>query len=108
MRRGESNIVYLTDIVVGYLTAVVSRPQELLSSFSRPQISCSCFLTSLAIFKLRPLRKFSKHHCCKRFEVNEMRMLRWLCGVKRKDEIRNEYIRGAAGVAIISREVTER
>ena len=38
---------------------------------------------------------------------NEMRALRCMCGVTRKDKINNEYIRGAAAVANISGNVTE-
>ena len=40
-----------------------------------------------------------------RIEVNEMRMLRWMCGVTRKDKIRNEHIRGATKVARASGEM---
>ena len=43
-----------------------------------------------------------------RIEVNEMRMLRWMCGVTRKDTIRNEHIRGTTKVVQASRKITER
>ena len=44
----------------------------------------------------------------KRIEVTEMRMLRWMCGVTRKDKIRNEHIRGTTRVAQASKQITER
>ena len=37
-----------------------------------------------------------------------MRMLRWMCGVTRKDNIRNEHIRGTTKVVQASRKITER
>ena len=36
-----------------------------------------------------------------------MRMLRWMCGVTRKDKIRNECIRGTTRVAQASKEIPE-
>ena len=43
-----------------------------------------------------------------RLEVNEMRMLRWMCGVTRKDNIRNEHIRGTTRVVQASKKITEK
>ena len=37
-----------------------------------------------------------------------MRMLRWMCGVTRKDKIRNEHIRGTTKVVQAPRKITER
>ena len=43
-----------------------------------------------------------------RLEVNEMRMLRWMCGVTRRDKIRNEHIRGTTRVVQASKKITEK
>ena len=43
-----------------------------------------------------------------RIEVNEMRILRWMCGVTRKYKNRNEHIRGTTKVVQASRKITER
>ena len=37
-----------------------------------------------------------------------MRMLRLMCGVTRRDKIRNEHIRGTTRVALASKKITER
>ena len=40
-------------------------------------------------------------------EVKEMRMLRWVCGVTRRDKIRNEHIIGTTRVVQASRNITK-
>ena len=44
----------------------------------------------------------------KRIEVTEIIMLRWMCGVTRKDKIRNEHIRGTTRMAQASKKITMR
>ena len=44
----------------------------------------------------------------KKVDVAQMRMLRWMCGVTRKDKIQNELIRGTVKVAQISSKMQER
>ena len=41
----------------------------------------------------------------KKFDVAEMRMLRWMSGVTKMDRIRNERIRGTTKVGEISKKV---
>ena len=43
-----------------------------------------------------------------RLEVNKMRILRWMCGVTRRDKIQNEHIRGSTRVGQASKNVTEK
>ena len=43
-----------------------------------------------------------------KLNVAEMKMLRWACGVTRKDKIRNERIRGTIKVTEISKKIQER
>ena len=43
-----------------------------------------------------------------KLEVEEMRMLRWMCGVTKLDKIRNERIRGTTKVGEITKKVQER
>ena len=43
-----------------------------------------------------------------RFGKQEMKMLRWMAGVTRKDRIRDEYVRGSAGVRSVHKIVRGR
>ena len=43
----------------------------------------------------------------RKLDVAEMRMLRWMCGVTRRDRIRNEVIRGTTKVREISDKMQE-
>ena len=42
-----------------------------------------------------------------RIEVNEMRTLRWMCRMTRKDKIMNEHIIGTTKVAQTSKKIME-
>ena len=44
----------------------------------------------------------------RRLEVNEMRMLRGMCAVAKKDKIRNEHVRGSVKVAPVTTKITEK
>ena len=43
-----------------------------------------------------------------RLEVNEMKMLRWMCRVTTRDKIRNEHIRGTTRVVQAYNKITEK
>ncbi|XP_047004802.1 uncharacterized protein LOC124623054 [Schistocerca americana] len=43
----------------------------------------------------------------RKMEVAEMRMLRWMCGLTRKDRIRNEFVRGAVKVGPMGKKIQE-
>ena len=43
----------------------------------------------------------------KRLEVQEMRMLRWMNGITRRDKVENRYVRGSMKVANIKDRITE-
>ena len=51
-----------------------------------------------------PLKKNQE----RKLEVEEMKMLRWICRVTKMDKIRNERIRGTAKVEKISKNIQER
>ena len=51
-----------------------------------------------------PLKKTQE----RKLEVEEMKMLRWMCGVTKMDKIRIERIRGTAKVEKISKKIQER
>ena len=44
----------------------------------------------------------------RRLEVNEMRMLRWMCRFTKKDKIRNEHVRGSVKVEPVTTKMTEK
>ena len=43
-----------------------------------------------------------------RLNVNEMRMLRWTCGVRRRDRVANRHVRGSLHVTEVAAKVKER
>ncbi|XP_069988606.1 uncharacterized protein [Penaeus vannamei] len=44
----------------------------------------------------------------KKVNAAEMRMLRWMCGVTRKDKVRDDYIRGTVKVTEVCVKIQER
>ena len=50
-----------------------------------------------------PLKKTEE----KKLDVAEMKMLRWMSGVTRKDRIENKYIRGSVKVTEVSKKIQE-
>ena len=37
-----------------------------------------------------------------------MRMLRWICGITKKDKVRNEYVRGSLEVTPVTQNITDK
>ena len=50
-----------------------------------------------------PMKKTEEN----KLDVTEMKMLRWMSGVTRRDKVRNEYIRGSVKVTEVSKKVQE-
>ena len=44
----------------------------------------------------------------RRQAVDEIWMLLWMCGVKKKDTMRNEHARGSVKVASVAKKITEK
>jgi len=44
----------------------------------------------------------------KRLDVTEMRMLRWMCGITRRETVRNVRVRGTTKVVEVSKKIQER
>ena len=49
----------------------------------------------------------TKRRHVQQLSVAEMRMLRWMCGHTRRDQVRNEGIRGRVGVAPIEEKLVQ-
>ena len=69
---------------------------KMYKSIVRPALLYSC--------ETWPMKKAQE----RRMEVAEMRMLRWMCGVTKRDRIKNDYIRGTVKVKEISKKLQER
>ena len=72
-------------------------------------IMCDCFL--VFVFKTIILCAETwptTNNQEKGLDVNEIRMLRWMCRVTEKDKIRNEHVRGSVKVALVTKKITEK
>ncbi|XP_064087499.1 uncharacterized protein LOC135202174 [Macrobrachium nipponense] len=62
---------------------------------------------------VRPAMLHSSETCAaikrdeNRIDVTEMRMLRWQCGLTRKDKVRNKHVKGTLKIAKASNKVRE-
>ena len=74
----------------------VKRKGKVYKSVVRPALIYSC--------ETWPMKRAQE----RRKEVAEMRMLRWMCGVTRRDRIKNDLIRGTVKVTEVSRKLQER
>ena len=87
------------------------------SGMQSPMISTELLWKHICERRLGPLIKnqlaYQMHACAwnwnkREWEVNDMRTLRWTCGVTKKDKIRNEHVRGSVKVASLTKKIAER
>ena len=94
----DLNKVFATPThVVSYLWkhCAIFCPDEIHATDCSIEVKLGCKIQSTMISQER------------RLEVNEVRMLRWMCGVTKKDKIRNDHVRGWVKVAPVTKKITE-
>jgi hypothetical protein len=73
------------------------------------QVRISQFISKICFYlcTLGFLPKATKGQHVQKMSVAEMRMLRWICGHTRKEQIRNDDIRDKLGVAQIQEKLVQ-